>query len=198
MYKTNVRPLLTYASETTAETTCTQQLLRTTEMKIIRAIHGETIRAKIRSDQLQQLSGIQEIVKWANVRRNEWDVQGKRMEDSRLAKIGRDNRPQGVRSGGRPKKRWNESLNTTPSLVRTGGRPKKLWKETLNTATSPVRSTERPKKRWKESLSIAPSSVRDPGRPKKRCKESNSIAPSSIRSQDRPKKRWKESLSIAT
>jgi hypothetical protein len=33
-------------------------------MKIIRAIHGETIRAKIRSDQLPQLSGIQDIVKW--------------------------------------------------------------------------------------------------------------------------------------
>ena len=38
-YKTNVRPVLTSASETRAETTCTQQILRTTEMKTIRAIH---------------------------------------------------------------------------------------------------------------------------------------------------------------
>ena len=37
IYKTNVRPVLTYASETRAETTYTQQLLRTTEMKTIRA-----------------------------------------------------------------------------------------------------------------------------------------------------------------
>jgi hypothetical protein len=73
IYKTNVRPVLTYASETRAETTYTQQLLRTTEMKIIRAIYGKTLRDKIRSDQLQQLSGIQDIVKWANVRRREWD-----------------------------------------------------------------------------------------------------------------------------
>jgi hypothetical protein len=37
------------------------------------------------------------------------------MEDSRLAKIAKDNRPQGVRSRGRPKKRWKDSLHTTPS-----------------------------------------------------------------------------------
>jgi hypothetical protein len=84
--------VLTYASETRAETTYTQQLLRTTEMKIIRAIHGETLRDKIRSDRLQQLSAIQDIVKWANVRRREWDAHVNRMEDNRLAKIARDNR----------------------------------------------------------------------------------------------------------
>jgi stage III sporulation protein SpoIIIAA len=72
-------------------------------MKIIRAIHGKTLRDKIRSDQLQRLSGIQDIVKWVNVRRREWDAHVNRMEDNHLAKIARDNRPQGVRSRGRPK-----------------------------------------------------------------------------------------------
>jgi hypothetical protein len=114
IYKTNVRPVLTYASETRAETTHTQQLLRTTDMKIIRAIHGKTLRDKIRSDQLRHLSGIQEIIKWANVRRREWDAHVERMEDNILAKIARDNRPLGVRSQGRPKKRWKESRNIAP------------------------------------------------------------------------------------
>ena len=50
IYKTIVSPVLTYASETRAETTYTQQLLRTIEMKTIRAIHGKTLRDKIRSD----------------------------------------------------------------------------------------------------------------------------------------------------
>jgi hypothetical protein len=63
IYKINVRPVLTYASETRAETTYTQQLLRTTEMKLLREIHGKTLRDKIRSDQLRQLSGIQDIIK---------------------------------------------------------------------------------------------------------------------------------------
>ena len=52
IYKRIVRPVLTYASVTRAETTYTQQLLRTTEMKTIRAIHGKMLRDKIRSDQL--------------------------------------------------------------------------------------------------------------------------------------------------
>jgi hypothetical protein len=92
--KTNVRPVLTYASETRAETTYTQQLLWTTEMKIIREIHGKTLRDKIRSDQLWQLSGIQGIIKWANVRRREWDGHVERMEDNHLAKIARENEVQ--------------------------------------------------------------------------------------------------------
>ena len=36
-------------------------------------------------------------------------------DENRLAKIVRYNRPQGVRSRGRPKKRWKEGLNTAPS-----------------------------------------------------------------------------------
>ena len=39
IYKTAVRPVLTYAAETRAETTPTQQILRTTEMKTTRAIN---------------------------------------------------------------------------------------------------------------------------------------------------------------
>ena len=59
--KTNVRPVLTYVSETRAETTYTQQLLGTTEMKTIREIHRKTLRDKIRSDHLRHLSGIQDM-----------------------------------------------------------------------------------------------------------------------------------------
>jgi hypothetical protein len=89
-------------------------------MKTIRAIHRNTLRDKICIDQLQQLSGIQDIIKWNNVRRKEWDAHVERMDDNHLAKIARDNRPQGVRSRGRLKKRWKESLNAAP-------RPK-FWK----------------------------------------------------------------------
>ena len=114
-YKTTVRPVLTYAAETRAETTPTQQILRTTEMKIIRAIHGKTLRDKIRSEHLQQLSGIQDVVKWTNVRRGEWNSHVNRMEENRLAKITRDNRPPGVRSRGRPMKQWKENLDAVSS-----------------------------------------------------------------------------------
>jgi hypothetical protein len=114
IYKANVRPVLTYASETRAETAYTQQLFRTTEMKTIRAIHGKTIRDKIRSDHLRHLSAIQDINKWTEARRREWDADVGRMEDNRLTKIARDSRPQGVRNRGRPKKRWKGSIIKQP------------------------------------------------------------------------------------
>ena len=107
--------MLTYASETGAETAGKQQPLRTTEMKIITAVRGKTIGDKIRSDQLGQLSGIRDIIKWANVRRGEWGDHVDRKGENRLAKTVRDNRPQGVRSRGRPKKWWKENPNTAPS-----------------------------------------------------------------------------------
>ena len=96
------------------QTAYTQQLLRTIEMKTIRAIHGKTLRDKIRSDHLRHLSAIQDINKWTEARRREWDAHVGRMEDNRLAKIARDSRPQGVRSRGTPKKRWKVSLIKTP------------------------------------------------------------------------------------
>jgi len=93
IYKTNVRPVLTYTSETRAETAYSQQLLRIIEMKIIRAIHGKTLRDKIRRDHLRHLSAIQDINKWTEARRREWDAHVGRMEENRLAKIARENRP---------------------------------------------------------------------------------------------------------
>jgi hypothetical protein len=106
---------MTYGSETRAETTYTQQLLRTTEMKIVGAIQGKTLKDKMSSDKLRQRSGVQDINQWVNVRRREWDAHVERMADHRLAKITRDNRPQGARIRGRPKKRWKDSLNIAPS-----------------------------------------------------------------------------------
>ena len=47
IYKTCVRPVITYGAESRADTTLAKQLLRTTEMRIIRTIRGKTIRDKI-------------------------------------------------------------------------------------------------------------------------------------------------------
>jgi hypothetical protein len=63
---------------------------------------------------------IQDIIEWTEVRRREWDAHVGRMEDNRLAKIARDSRPQGVRSRGKPKKRWKESLINFLTSGRTG------------------------------------------------------------------------------
>ena len=109
IYKTCVRPIITYGAESRPDTTVTNQLLRTTEMRIVRAIHSKSLHDKIRSEHLRQISGLQDIVGWVHVRRRCWAAHVDRMQDDRLPKILSKNRPEGVRSRGTPKKRWKES-----------------------------------------------------------------------------------------
>ena len=52
----------------------------------------------------KELSKIQDIADWVDVRRKCWADHIERMSENRLPKIVRDNRPQGTRSNGRPKK----------------------------------------------------------------------------------------------
>ena len=75
------------------------------QMRIIRAIHEKTLKDRIRSKHLRELSGIQDIVDWIDVRRKGRGKHAERMTDDRLAKIVKEIRPQGTRSRGRPKKR---------------------------------------------------------------------------------------------
>ena len=58
-----------------------KQLLRTTEMRIIRAIYGKTLWDRIRSKDLRELSGIQDIVEWIDVRKRGWGEHVERMTD---------------------------------------------------------------------------------------------------------------------
>ena len=58
IYKTNVRPVLTYGSETRAETAYNQKLLRKIEMKSIIAVHGKTLRDYIRLNQLSNTTNL--------------------------------------------------------------------------------------------------------------------------------------------
>ena len=53
-----------YAVETRADTTRTEQLLRSAEMKTPRYILGLTLCVKIRSKDIREECEIQDIVKW--------------------------------------------------------------------------------------------------------------------------------------
>ena len=108
IYKTCARLVLTNAAEIRASTITTQQPLRTTEMRIIRAIHGKTLWDRIRSKDLRELIGIQDIVHWIDVRKRGWVEHVERMMDDPIAKIVKENRLRGTRSRGRPK-RWKDA-----------------------------------------------------------------------------------------
>jgi len=113
IYKTCIRPIMTYAAETRADTRRTKAILRTTEMRILRTIVGCTVRDRVRNEQIRNICDIYDIVRWTRKRCREWNMHVSRMSDDRLAKRARDGRPFTRRPPGRPPKRWRECWTST-------------------------------------------------------------------------------------
>ncbi|XP_044749778.1 uncharacterized protein LOC123310376 [Coccinella septempunctata] len=109
IYKTCIRPILTYAAETRAETSETKRKMRTTEMRILRTIRGITLRDRIRNtDTLREL-GIRDVFRWVRTRRRYWRDHVDRMGPDRIAKWAKTQKPGTRRPVGRPPKRWHDS-----------------------------------------------------------------------------------------
>ncbi|XP_057654722.1 uncharacterized protein LOC130892978 [Diorhabda carinulata] len=64
IYKTCIKPILTYAIETRTDTKKTKQTLKTTKMKTLRCIIGKTRRDHVRNEDIRQQCNIQDIVIW--------------------------------------------------------------------------------------------------------------------------------------
>uniref|UniRef100_A0AAR5Q8Q0 Endonuclease/exonuclease/phosphatase domain-containing protein n=1 Tax=Dendroctonus ponderosae TaxID=77166 RepID=A0AAR5Q8Q0_DENPD len=109
IYKTCVRPILTYGIETRADTNKTKCMLRTAEMKTLRSIAGKTLRDRVRSATIRQTSKVEEVIRWGRKRRRCWRDHVERMDSERIAKIVSNENPAGKRPIGRPPKRWKDS-----------------------------------------------------------------------------------------
>ncbi|XP_015182496.1 PREDICTED: uncharacterized protein LOC107069571 [Polistes dominula] len=103
IYKTAIRPILTYAAETKSETSKTRQIMEATEMKIVRRIAGKSLWYRVRSEDLRKACQIENINDWVLSRKVEWNDHITRMTDDRVVKISRDKSPSGRRSVGRPR-----------------------------------------------------------------------------------------------
>ena len=113
IYKTCVRPIMTYAIETRADSVRTKSLLRTSEMKVLRNISGKTLRDRVRNTEIRRICEVEDIVRWGRQRRRFWNEHVSRMDQSRVVRIARDSIPQGSRLPGRPPKRWKDSWQST-------------------------------------------------------------------------------------
>lgn len=109
VYKTCVRPILTYGIETRADTNKTKCMLRTAEMKTLRSIAGKTIRDRVRNTTIREICKVEDVIRWGRKRRRYWRDHVERMDTERIAKIVLSGKPAGKRPIGRPPKRWRDS-----------------------------------------------------------------------------------------
>ena len=109
IYKTCVRPIMTYAIETRAKNSTTKRLLRTTEIRTLRGITGCSLRDHIRSNDIRTQYGILDVVIWGRIRRREWRDHVDRMDNMGIPKIAKEGHPTSERPPGRPPIQWYES-----------------------------------------------------------------------------------------
>lgn len=93
IYKTYIRPILTYTTETRTDTSTTKRIIRTAKKRILRKITGHTLRDRVRNTTIRDECDVPDIVKRIRRRKREWNSHVIRMEEDRMAKIARDGNP---------------------------------------------------------------------------------------------------------
>jgi hypothetical protein len=110
IYKTMIRPVVTYSSETRTLTAKDENNLRIFERQILRKIYGPVnidsvwrIRNNMEIDNL--IEGA-DIVRFIKVQRIKWLGHIQRMDQARQTRTVLDWKPMGTRPVGRPRQRW--------------------------------------------------------------------------------------------
>jgi hypothetical protein len=113
LYKTLIRPVVTYGAETWTMTKKKEQPLLIFERKIFRGIYGpkyEDGEWKIRTNrELEKLNKGENIVKWINVQRINWLGHLERTEEDRMNKKVFTQELEGTRRG-RSRKGWRQEV----------------------------------------------------------------------------------------
>jgi Reverse transcriptase (RNA-dependent DNA polymerase) len=115
LYKTTIRPVVTYGSESWCLTQKDEQSLQTFERRVLRTIFGpvydqrnERWRRRF-NHELSQLYGEPDIVRITKINRLRWLGHVQRMDDKRIPKKILKAKPEGKRGAGRPKSRWYDA-----------------------------------------------------------------------------------------
>jgi hypothetical protein len=115
IYKTIIRPTVTYGSETWTLTMSDENQLRIFERKILRRIYGPTQNLdgtwRIKTnDELRVRMGQEDIIKFIKSQRLRWAAHVIRMEKTRNTRKITEWKPYKTRTVGRPRLRWMDQV----------------------------------------------------------------------------------------
>ena len=129
IYKTVIRPVVTYSSETWTLTAKYENNLRIFERQILRKISGP-----VNTDNIWRIRNNMEIdkliegadtVRFIKAQRIEWLGHIQKMDQARRTRKLLDWKPMGIRPVGRPRQRWQEDVMGNLKKLKV-----KYWKET--------------------------------------------------------------------
>ena len=110
LYMTVIRPVMLYGGECWTVTKKEEQILETTEMRMLRRIKGVTRKDKIRSVDIRRELGVNEIKEKVREMRLRWYGHVMRMKDNNKVKKLMNMMVPRKRSRGRPKARWIDRI----------------------------------------------------------------------------------------
>jgi hypothetical protein len=114
LYRTLIRPAVTYGAETWTMTKKEEKAVLIFERKMFRRIYGpkyEDGKWKIRKNrELEELNKGENVVKWIKGQRIIWLGHLERMEEDRMPKNIFTQEMEGTRRRGRPRKGWREKV----------------------------------------------------------------------------------------
>jgi len=131
IYKTMVRPVVTYLSETWTLTAKDENNLRVFERQILRKMFGAVSIDSTRICGIQNNMEIDKLIKGADIVRFikaqgiKWLGHFQRMDQARKTRKLLDWKPMGTRPVGRPRQRWQEDVMEDLKKLKI-----KNWKET--------------------------------------------------------------------
>jgi hypothetical protein len=124
IYRTPIRPVVTYGSETWTMSAADENPLCVFERKVLRRIYGpvrESERWRIRSNRtLEEIFEGEDIVRFVKSRRLAWLGHVERMGKERMPRKLLHGGIEGRRRRGRPRKRWLLSLEEDLRIMRVG------------------------------------------------------------------------------
>ena len=110
IYRTVVRPALMYGSECWAPTRKHEQMIHTTEIRMLRWTCGVTRLDKIPNTEIRQRLSVAPIIEKAQEHRLRWFGHVKRRPDDYVGKVVQQMEIEGKRPRGRPKRRWMDVI----------------------------------------------------------------------------------------
>ena len=116
IYKTLIRPVVTYGAETWMLTAVEKNALRRFERKVLRKIYGPVVDKVVwpirYNNELCELIGGEDIVRFVKAQRIQWLSHVERMDETVMLKRVLKGKLYAMRRIGRPKIRWLEDVIT--------------------------------------------------------------------------------------
>ena len=110
IYKTVIKPTMTYGAECWTMKKKDEMLMNKTEMRMLRWIQGVSLREHKRNEEIREAATVQPIATHLMQKRLRWYGHVRRRDESHITRTVLDMEVEGVRPRGRPKLRYMDTI----------------------------------------------------------------------------------------